>query len=251
MTDSSNGSRYGRFIPSEEIGRVTQWRFGAVDETARAAEAAAALLEAAEAASHHPDTLARIEAAREEAFAAGHAQGRAEAARAGAQQLDDYIAGEGRAAAERLAAVVAAAAEGLDASQARIAQGVLDIACALARQVLRRELSINPAALQPVIREALATLLAEGRPATVRLHPQDLDRLRPSLQAEFGSAPVAWAADAQVPPGGCLVEAAGTVIDGRLEARWSRAVATLGRDDAWEPTTAPAADADGAAEEGA
>ncbi|WP_366763339.1 hypothetical protein [uncultured Xylophilus sp.] len=110
MTDSSNGSRYGRFIPSEEIGRVTQWRFGAVDETARAAEAAAALLEAAEAASHHPDTLARIEAAREEAFAAGHAQGRAEAARAGAQQLDDYIAGEGRAAAERLAAVVAAAA---------------------------------------------------------------------------------------------------------------------------------------------
>ena len=36
-----------------------------------------------------------------------------------------------------------------------MAQGMLELACELARQVLRHELSVNPNALQPVIREAL------------------------------------------------------------------------------------------------
>jgi flagellar assembly protein FliH len=35
-----------------------------------------------------------------------------------------------------------------------MAQGVLELACELARQVLRHELSVNPNVVQPVIREA-------------------------------------------------------------------------------------------------
>jgi flagellar assembly protein FliH len=34
--------------------------------------------------------------------------------------------------------------------------------------------------------------------------------------------------------GGCLVESAGTVVDGTLEKRWSRTVAKLGLQSSWE-----------------
>ncbi|MES2183543.1 MAG: flagellar assembly protein FliH [Pseudomonadota bacterium] len=253
MTDSSSGSRYARFIPSEEIAGVTQWQFAAVDESARAAEALAARLVAAETAENSPAMLQKVQEAREEAQAQGYAEGRQDAAREANERMDAYVAGEGRAAAERLAAVVSAAAEGLDATQVRMAQAVLDMACALARQVLRHELSLNPNALQPVIREALGTLAADGRTATVRLHPRDLDVLRTPLQEEFGSTPVAWLADPAVPEGGCLVDSAGMVIDGRLETRWKRAIAALGLSEEWDPAedVAGVQDTQGAGEEDA
>ena len=235
MTDSSSGSRYARFIPSEEIAGVTQWQFAAVDENARIAEAQAARLAATETAENSPAMLLKVQEAREESHASGYAEGRQDATREANERMDAYVAGEGRAAAERLASVVAAAADGVDAMQERMAQGVLDMACALARQVLRHELSLNPNALQPVIREALGTLAADGRTATVRLHPRDLDVLRTPLQEEFGGTPVAWLADPAVPEGGCLVDSAGMVIDGRLETRWKRAIAALGLSEAWDP----------------
>ncbi|WP_198972883.1 flagellar assembly protein FliH [Xylophilus sp. ASV27] len=246
MTASSSaGNRYARFIPSEEIEQVAPWEFGAVDESVRAALAAAAQLEAEHGAENTPAALARLQQVREEARAEGHAAGYAEATREGNERLDAYVAGQGHAAAEQLAQLVSSAQQGLDAAQQRIAQGVLDMACALARQVLRHELSLNPNALQPVIREALGTLLADGRPATVRLHAQDLDMLRAPLQDEFGSIPVQWLADAAVPPGGCLVESAGTVIDGRLQTRWDRAIAALGLEAPWEePAAQPPSDAE-------
>jgi flagellar assembly protein FliH len=235
MTASSSGNRYARFIPSEEIQQVAQWQFGAVDESVRAAMAAAEQLEATHNAENSPTALARLQQVRDEARAEGHAAGHAEATREGNERLDAYAAGQGHDAAEQLAQLVNAAQQGLDAAQQRIAQSVLDMACALARQVLRHELSQNPNALQPVIREALGSLLSDGRAATVRLHPQDLDMLRAPLKDEFGSTPVQWLADAAVPPGGCLVESAGTVIDGRLQSRWERAIGALGLEAPWQP----------------
>jgi len=47
-------------------------------------------------------------------------------------------------------------------------------------------------------------------------------------------------ADPDLLPGSCLVESAGTVIDGTLQKRWQRAVATLGIDSNWEVPGEPA-----------
>ena len=101
MTTSSSGgggggSRFDRFIPAEEISRVAQWQFGAVDETVRAAVALAARIEAVEAEQNSPQVQARMEQARAEAHAQGYAEGHARAALEGAQRLDDYVGGAGR-----------------------------------------------------------------------------------------------------------------------------------------------------------
>lgn len=233
--------RHTRFIPDEEISGSSPWQFVAVDERVRLADEEAMRIEAARAAERQPSYLQKIQDAYEAGRQQGHEDGHAEATREGNARLDDYVNGQGQAAAERLSAMAVSMGQSLVMSQERIADQVLEMACALARQVLRRELSIDPQALLPVVREAMGQLVADGRLATVRLNPEDLDVLRKPLSEEFAGAPVAWVADAAMPAGGCQVESAGTVIDGRLQTRWSRAVAALGVDAAWEiPAEEPA-----------
>lgn len=217
-----------RFIPSEEIAQVSQWSFGAVDESER-------LAAALEAAKNDTSGQARYDQGWQEGYDQGLAQGRAEGAAQATHDVQAYLAGQGRDTAEQLAALVGQLQARLEEAEQRIADGVLQMACALARQVVRAELAADPNALQPVVREAVGMLLADGRTAVVRLHPEDLDVVEPSLREEFATLQLSWLADASVPPGGCLVESAGAVVDGSLEKRWQRAIANLGLNEPWEP----------------
>ena len=118
--------------------------------------------------------------------------------------------------------------------QQRMARELLQLACDIARQVVRRELTNQPQALLPVVREALDMLVNEGRVATVRLHPHDLSAVENHLRGTYAQGRVQWQADPAVAPGDCLVESAGTVIDGSMEKRWRRAVAALGLVSSWQ-----------------
>ncbi len=241
MTTASSKNRYARFIPSEEVGDVTQWRFGAVgsahvqlSELETTAEAEAETADAA-AARMAQEALqqAALQQASDDAYALGLQKGREQATAEWQRRMDDYVAGEGLEAARRLDAAVQALSASLDAMQQHMAQDVLQLACDIARQVVRQELRSNPDALRPVVGEALGMLVADGKPATVRLSPTDHAAVAAALREEFSASPVQWLADAAVPPGGCQVEAAGAVVDGSLDKRWQRAIAPLGLASAW------------------
>ncbi|MBP6849997.1 MAG: flagellar assembly protein FliH [Rhodoferax sp.] len=216
-----------RFIPGEEIDAVSQWNFGAVDTDARLLAAKA---------QDEQDALrrARDEVVRQEAFAEGFAQGRARAMADADQRVRVYAQSQGEEAAQRFARLIESAEEQLGASQQTLAQGVLELACALARQVLRQELSVNPNVLQPVIREALSVLSVDNKSAIVRLNPVDMEVLQEALQTEFSGMALALVADTAVKPGGCVIVSSGTVVDGTLDTRWRRAVANLGLATPWD-----------------
>lgn len=232
---SSSQRAYSRFIPSEEVGSVTQWKFGAMDGSD--------LLEApvaedeAEAVPPEMDEAARqalVQQACDDAYAEGFAQGQAQAALEWQRRMDEYIANQGREAAQRLQDLMGALDSSLTGMQQDMAHQVLALACDIARQVVRQEISVNPNALQPVVREALKMLVTEGRPAVIRLNPDDMDAVAPALDEDAGAPGVRWLADPAVAPGGCLVESAGAVIDATLDKRWERAVASLGLDSPWQ-----------------
>ena len=233
-TPSSNKNRlYARFIPREEVGDVTQWQFGAIDGS----DAVIEELMEEDPVSLEQETATRhaeLAQARAEGFSQGEAQGHAQATLEWQQRMDDYVAGQGREAAQRLDAVVQTLSASLGDLQQNMAQEVLELACEIARQVVRQELRSNPHALKPVVQEALGMLVSDGRPSSVRLHPADYALVSPALQQDTAGAAVQWVADASVPTGGCLVEKAGMVVDGSLEKRWQRAIAPLGLDSAWE-----------------
>ena len=208
-SSSSKGRHYGRFTPREEVGEVTHWQFGDVTRPEVWQPLARLLIQSGAQA-------ADAQSATEAAHAAGQ------------QRLEGYVAGAGREAAGRLEAATQQLDTSLAALQQRMAQDVLQLACALARQVVRQELQSNPQALLPVVTEALDMLVADGRPGTVRLHPDDHAQVGDALHERFAGKALQWLPDAAVAPGGCLVEAAGAVVDGSLEKRWQRAVAALG-----------------------
>jgi flagellar assembly protein FliH len=89
-------------------------------------------------------------------------------------------------------------------------------------------------ALLPVVREALGMLASDSKAAVVRLNPVDLEVVSNVLQSEFPGLALQVLGDAAVQPGGCVVESAGTVVDGTLERRWQRAVASLGLESDWK-----------------
>ena len=235
MMPSSNQRSYSRFIPSEEVGDVLRWKFGAVDgsdllppdpEPDPAADVPEEIDDATR--------LAMLQQACDDAHAEGFAQGQAQTALEWQRRMDEYVARQGQEAAQRLESVAQTFEASLADLQQNMAQQLLELACDIARQVVRQELSVNPAALQPVVREAVGMLVTENRPATVRLHPADLDAMAQPLREEIDAPALQWVADPAVPEGGCVVESAGTVVDGSLKKRWERAVATLGLQSPWD-----------------
>lgn len=236
MMPSSSHRHYSRFIPSEEVGAVTQWKFGAVDGSDLlppepepepvALPEAPVIDEAAQ--------LALVQQACDDAYAQGFSQAQAETALEWQRRMDDYVAQQGHELAQNLHAVTQSLEASLAAMQQKMAQDVLALACDIARQVVRQELKCNPQVLLPVVQEAVGMLLSEGRPAVVRMNPADIATVQEPLQALAGGAAVQWLPDAAVSPGDCLVESGGTVVDATLPKRWERAVATLGLQSPWQ-----------------
>jgi flagellar assembly protein FliH len=220
-------SNQSRFIASDDINAVVGFDFGAVDQ---ASVRFAAKVKAREDA----EERVRDDQARQIGFADGYAQGHAQATLEGQRQITEFIETQGQDAARHYLQLFESVNTQLGESQQVMAQGVLELACELARQVLRHELSSNPNALQPVIREALSVLATDCKAALVRLNPLDLDVLEDVLRQEFSGLSLTLLADANITRGGCLVEAAGTVVDGTIEKRWSRSVAKLGLESSWE-----------------
>ena len=229
MPSSSRASHYQRFIPKEEVQGVETVLFGAIDgQPGRDAKATEAeqVLDAQQA-------LALRQQAWDEGYEAGQLAG-AERMRLELQQQTLQVQ---REQVQRIDAALHQAQAGFDLLEQALAEQVLQLACALARQVVRRELSTPLPPLRSVVQEALALLIDEGRPATLRLHPVDAALLtdQAALEALGIALPVQVHPDPTLSPGDCVVESAHGGVDARLEKRWQRALANLGLEQPWQP----------------
>lgn len=93
----------------------------------------------------------------------------------------------------------------------RTERQVVELAVAIARKVVHRELSLDPALMLTMARVALDRL-ADATGATVRLHPHDYAA---AVQHGAGILPggVKLMADQGIPRGGCTVQSEAGVID--------------------------------------
>lgn len=177
---------------------------------------------------------ALIEQARQQARAEGFALGHAAGTEETRQALEAPMREAQKQAAIRFDEVMTQLHAELSEVHQDISRAVLDMACGIARQIVRRELSVDPQALQPVVNEALNLLIDDAVPATVRLNPQDLA----SMEAAWKDMPpkqrTKLIPDASIHSGGCKVESANTIIDATLEKRWTRAITNLGLTTTWE-----------------
>ncbi|NIC41929.1 FliH/SctL family protein [Aquabacterium sp. A08] len=223
-------SPYHRFIPREEVEKVSAWEFAPVGE----APPAAAPLPAAEpeAPTVSPEW---IEEVRQQARAEGFEHGRQAGAEETRQALEAPLRQLGRDQAARLAQVLQQAQADLATLEQGLTAQVLELACDLARQVVRRELATPLEPLKAAVQEALALLVEDGKPATLRLHPDDLALLQAEPSTPWAGLAVQLQADDSLTPGGCVVESPQGAVDATVEKRWARAVANLGLQAPWKP----------------
>lgn len=227
-------SPHSRFIPREEIAAVAAWSFSAMDVGHATPPPAPAETDPTPAA----DLEQLLQAAREQAYAEGFQQGHD----AGSQDTRDALEATVRRSAEetavRMGQLLHSMGDQLIASEQRIARQILELSCDLARQVVRQELKVNTRHLRAVIGEALEQMVEDGLPATVRMHPQDLALMKGALIETLGESAPELVADADISPGGCLVQSPSSVVDATIEKRWARAIGNLGLSLEWNPEEA-------------
>jgi flagellar assembly protein FliH len=167
------------------------------------------------------------ETARADGHTAGFAAGRSEGLEAAALEVEHL---------RRIAAAMAAALSDL---QDETARALLDLALDTARHVLRDELRTQPESMLGAVREAI-DLAGAGAAPVLLLNPADIGFVQRQLGDEI--APGGWrlAEDSRIEPGGCRVTTTNGSIDATLKTRWQRAMASMGRDDAWNNTAAQA-----------
>lgn len=233
MKPSSKPNPHSRFIPREEIDGVAAWHFSAMDGSDDLPTAAMGDGTASEGV-----TSEVLQEERQQAYAEGFERGR----EAGGQEVRDALEATVRKTAEetavRMAQLLHNTRDHLKKSEEQISRHILELACDLARQVVRQEIQGDPSHLKPVITEALGQLVDDGQPATVRMNPGDLAMMKGALLENMGSHPAEFVADATISPGGCLIESTTMTVDATIEKRWSRAVGNLGMDAAWNPGNA-------------
>ncbi|MEZ5563343.1 MAG: flagellar assembly protein FliH [Gammaproteobacteria bacterium] len=164
-----------------------------------------------------------LNALQQRAWQQGLEAGRAAGIEAGTRELAARIT-----AVERVLDALARPLEDLDH---RVEEELLALVQAVVRQLIRREVHIDPKHIIGVIREGLAALPLAAGDITVRLHPDDAEVVRSCLAEN--AADRAWRieADPLTERGGCLITSARSTIDARLETRLARVIAALLEDE--------------------
>jgi flagellar assembly protein FliH len=116
----------------------------------------------------------------------------------------------------------------LDELASRGADAVLDLSLEVARQVLRREVSLHRDAALPAVREAIALIADHAAHPRVHLSPKDFELISTELESDAIHRGCRFVADASVQPGGCRIETPQGEVDATLATRWRRVISTLG-----------------------
>ena len=103
----------------------------------------------------------------------------------------------------------------------------MQLAVTIARQLVRRELRMDPAQVIAIIRETVALLPAAARDVRVHLHPEDASVVREKLATPGADRAWTIVEDPVMTRGGCRVTTDTAQIDARLETRIQSIMAAM------------------------
>ena len=162
----------------------------------------------------------------EEAFAEGREAGLA-AARAEMKTHQDRL----NAQVAAVAAVFDKLSKPLEDMDSEVGEQLARLATAIAKQVIRRELRMDPAQVIAVMRETVSLLPASARQVRIHVHPEDAAVIRECLAAPGGDRAWSLLEDPVMTRGGCLVTTDTAQIDARLESRIAAVVSSMFGDE--------------------
>lgn len=178
-----------------------------------------------------PQTVEEIQELQRQATEEAKKAGYAEGLKQGLQEM--------KSKANQLQSIINFLHSPIEEMDQKVEYQLTELSLCIARQLLRKECSVDEKHIQALIHESLDYLPIKASNVRVRLNPADIELLN---KAEINTAEQKWecVADASVKVGGCLIESDTSHIDVSMETRIEQLVEQLGL----RPTTG----ADNAAE---
>lgn len=160
-------------------------------------------------------TAQELEAIRHAAHQEGIEQGIA----LGQQQIREAVA--------RLAQVAQQLYQPIEQQDQQLVQVMAELMQRVCKVVLQRELSVNTSQVVAIAQQALELLPQQPQQTVIFVHPQDLVLIN-SVKDQLGwRSEWLLKANAQLAPGGCVVECAKMRLDASVEQRFYEAIASF------------------------
>ncbi len=194
-----------KIISREQIERVEAWDAPFVGEQGEAPASAGQMMTAKE--------IERLQKqAYDEAFQQGYQAGLSK----GEQVMRDK--------AQTLERVLGALSRPLQAVDEEIERELAELCIAMMKQLLRRELSIDPGQVVAVVKEALNALPMSAQKIQVRLHPDDVKLVSGALSLSDDDQGWQLVEDPVVSRGGCKVVTENSQVHSTVESRVARVI---------------------------
>jgi flagellar assembly protein FliH len=168
--------------------------------------------------------LAEIQkAAREEGFERGRQEGQEYGHREGIEQGRAEVAERVR----RLDELLQALDKPFERLDHQVEQEIVTLVIAMVRQLIRREVRLDPGQIVGVVREALGILPVGARNIRVMLHPEDAELVRNAYT--LGEHDQQWqiVEDPVIRRGGCRLHTDTSQVDATLDSRLNSLIAPL------------------------
>ncbi len=158
---------------------------------------------------------------REEGYSDGFEEGKKDGYNAGFEQGESDLNQRLR----DLSGLVDALTEPLRDLDVQIEDELVALAMAVAQQIVRRELKLDPGQVISVVREALEILPVSSRNVSLFLHPDDADLVRSVFDVDDDTPTWTLVEDPLLSRGGCKIESEASRIDATVEKQLASTIA--------------------------
>lgn len=112
-----------------------------------------------------------------------------------------------------------------------VVQEIVSLTIAMVKQLLRREIKMDPGQIVAIVREALNTLPVSSRGIRVQLNPEDAALLKENLASVEDERTWSIIEDPMMSRGGCQVLTEQSLIDASVESQIAKLVAAVFGDE--------------------
>lgn len=204
-----------KIIPEDKTGSATPWLLPAVGTAS--AESPAFISASTRERRQDVDSLAINEAAQKEGFAQGYEEGQ----RAATSEIQNLK--------HRLESAVSSLQKPMGMLSEQVRTELLELALAVAKQILRREIKTDPNHIIGLIREAVQQLPANTQKILVHLHPDDAETIRETISDTDHAQHWKIVDDPGLHQGDCQIHTEASFVDASVDALITRlAVELLG-----------------------
>ncbi len=206
-------------LPKEKQSAYQRWEMASFEEHGLGNDKAALT------AVSETELAAIREAARQQGYAEGVAQGHAAGLDIGRVEASQELL--------HLQQIALAFGDEVRRADEVIAEEMLDLGLDLAKAMLKTALEIRPELVLPVVAEAIRYLPSLQQPALLFLHPADAMLAREFIGEELSKAGWRITEDVLLERGGCRIDTPTNQIDGSMQVRWQRIASALGKNADW------------------